>query len=142
MAETLQIEIVTPERLLVSDQATEVQVPGMSGYLGVLPGHAPLITELKSGEFSYRRPDGKIERLALHWGFSEILPDKVTVLAERAEKAADIDVEVAKRQQQMAEEQLKDPNANREEALRLIERAKTRLEVAGRHDSSMLNMVP
>jgi F-type H+-transporting ATPase subunit epsilon len=142
MADTLQIEIVTPERLLVSDQATEVQVPGMSGYLGVLAGHAPLITELKSGEFSYRRPDGKIERLALHWGFAEILPDKVTVLAERAEKAADIDVEVAKRQQQMAEEQLKDPNANREEALRLIERAKTRLEVAGRHDSSMLNMVP
>ena len=142
MADTLQIEIVTPERLLVSDQATEVQVPGMSGYLGVLPGHAPLITELKSGEFSYRRPDGKIERLALHWGFAEVLPGKVTVLAERAEKAADIDVEVAKRQQQMAEEQLKDPNANREEALRLIERAKTRLEVAGRHDSSMLNMVP
>jgi F-type H+-transporting ATPase subunit epsilon len=142
MADTLQIEIVTPERLLVSDQATEVQVPGMSGYLGVLPGHAPLITELKSGEFSYRRPDGKIERLALHWGFAEVLPDKVTVLAERAEKAAEIDVEVAKRQQQMAEEQLKDPNANREEALRLIERAKTRLEVAGRHDSSMLNMVP
>ncbi|HVH89202.1 MAG TPA: F0F1 ATP synthase subunit epsilon [Terriglobales bacterium] len=142
MAETLQIEIVTPERLLVSDQAMEVQVPGMSGYLGILPGHAPLITELRSGEFSYRRPDGKIERLALHWGFAEILPDKVTVLAERAEKAAEIDVEVAKRQQQMAEEQLKDPNANKEEALRLIERAKTRLEVAGRHDSSMLNMVP
>jgi len=142
MADTLQIEIVTPERLLVSDQATEVQVPGMSGYLGVLPGHAPLITELKSGEFSYRRSDGKIERLALHWGFAEVLPDKVTVLAERAEKAVEIDVEVAKRQQQIAEEQLKDPNANREEALRLIERAKTRLEVAGRHDSSMLNMVP
>jgi F-type H+-transporting ATPase subunit epsilon len=142
MAETLQIEIVTPERLLVSDQATEIQVPGMYGYLGILPGHAPLITELRSGEFSYRRPDGKIERLALHWGFAEILPDKVTVLAERAEKAGDIDVEVARRQQQMAEEQLKDPNANQEEALRLIERAKTRLEVAGRHDTSMLNMVP
>jgi len=142
MAEMLQIEIVTPERLLVSDQATEVQVPGMYGYLGILPGHAPLITELRSGEFSYRRPDGRIERLALHWGFAEILPEKVTVLAERAEKAGDIDVEVAKRQQQMAEEQLKDPNANQEEALRLIERAKTRLEVAGRHDSSMLNMVP
>ena len=124
MADTLQIEIVTPERLLVRDEATEIQVPGMYGYLGILPGHAPLITELKSGELSYRRSDGKIERLALHWGFAEVLPDKVTVLAERAEK------------------QLKDPNANQEEALRLIERAKTRLEVAGRHDSSILNMVP
>jgi len=142
MADTFQIEIVTPERLLVSDQATEAQVPAVSGYLGVLPGHAPLITELRSGEFSYRRPDGKVERLALHWGFAEVLPDKVTVLAERAEKASDIDVEVAKRQRRMGEEQLKDPNANKEEALRLIERAKTRLEVAGRHDTSILNMVP
>jgi len=142
LPDKLQIEIVTPERLLVSDEATEVQVPGISGYLGILPGHAPLITEVGSGEFSYRKPDGKVERLALHWGFAEVLPDKVTVLAERAEKASDIDVEVAKRQRQMAEEQLKDPNANQEEALRLIERAKTRIEVAGRHDTSMLNMIP
>jgi F-type H+-transporting ATPase subunit epsilon len=142
LPDKLQIEIVTPERLLVSDEAVEVQVPGVSGYLGILPGHAPLITELRSGEFSYRKPDGKVERLALHWGFAEVLPDKVTVLAERAEKASDIDVEVAKRQRQMAEEQLKDPNANQEEALRLIERAKTRIEVAGRHDSSILNMIP
>ena len=142
MAETIKLEIVTPERLLVSDQATELQIPGTSGYLGVLPGHAPLITELRSGEFSYRRPDGSIQRLAIHWGFAEVLPDKVTVLAERAEKATDIDVEVAKRQRQMAEEQLKNPEANQEEALRLIERAKTRLEVAGRQDNSLLNMIP
>ena len=142
MADTLQIEIVTPDRLLVSDQATEAQVPGISGYLGILPGHAPLITELGSGEFSYRRPDGSIQRLAIHWGFAEVLPDKVTVLAERAEKAAEIDVEGAKRQRQMAEDQMNDPNANREEALKLFERANTRLEVAGRHDNSMLNMVP
>ena len=142
MADVIQLEIVTPERMLVSEQVTEIQIPGTSGYIGVLPGHAPLITELRSGEFSYRRPDGSIQRLALHWGFAEVLPDKVTVLAERAEKASDIDVEVARRQQQMAEEQLKDPNANQEEALRLVERAKTRLEVAGRHDSSILNMIP
>src|SRR5579859_2260857 len=124
MADTIQLEIVTPEKLLVSDQATEIQIPGLSGYLGVLPGHAPLITELRSGEFSYRRPDGSIQRLAIHWGFAEVLPDKVTVLAERAEKAPDIDVEVAKRQRQMGEEQLKQPDANQEEALRLIERAR------------------
>jgi len=142
MADTIQLEIVTPERLLVSDQATELQIPGLSGYLGVLPGHAPLITELRSGEFSYRRPDGSIQRLAIHWGFAEVLPDKVTVLAERAEKASDIDVEVAKRQRQMAEEQLKSADSDKEEALRLIERAKTRLEVAGRNDNSLLNMIP
>jgi F-type H+-transporting ATPase subunit epsilon len=142
MADTIQLEIVTPERLLVNDQATELQIPGTSGYLGVLPGHAPLITELRSGELNYRRPDGSIQRLAIHWGFAEVLPNKVTVLAERAEKATDIDVEVAKRQRQMAEEQLKNPEADQTEALRLIERAKTRLEVAGRHDNSLLNMIP
>ena len=80
MADTFQIEIVTPERLLVSDQATEAQVPGTSGYLGILPGHAPLITELRSGELNYRRPDGSIERLALHWGFAEVLPDNLPML--------------------------------------------------------------
>ncbi|HEY0565106.1 MAG TPA: ATP synthase F1 subunit epsilon, partial [Terriglobales bacterium] len=125
MADTLDIEIVTPDRLLVSDKATEVQVPGLSGYLGVLPGHAPLITELRSGEFTYRKPDGTIERIALHWGFAEILPDKVTVLAERAEKAREIDVEAAKRELQGAEEQLQNPDADREQALRMIERANT-----------------
>ena len=97
---------------------------------------------MRSGELNYRRPDGSIERLALHWGFAEVLPDKLTVLAERAEKAADIDLEGAKKQEQMGEEQLKDPNANKEEALRLIERAKTRMTVAGRQDSSILNLVP
>jgi F-type H+-transporting ATPase subunit epsilon len=142
MADTLDIEIVTPDRLLVSDKATEVQVPGLSGYLGVLPGHAPLITELRSGEFSYRKPDGTIERIALHWGFAEILPDKITVLAERAEKAREIDVEAAKRELQGAEQQLQKPDADREQALRLIERANTQIEVASRNDGSMLNMVP
>jgi F-type H+-transporting ATPase subunit epsilon len=142
MVDTLEIEIVTPERLLVSDKATEVQVPGLSGYLGVLPGHAPLITELRSGEFTYRRPDGSVERIALHWGFAEILPDKVTVLAVQAEKAREIDVEAAKRELQGAEQQLQNPEADREQALRMIERANTQIEVGTRNDSSMLNMVP
>jgi F-type H+-transporting ATPase subunit epsilon len=143
MADTIQIEIVTPDKLLVSDQATEMQIPGTSGYLGVLPGHAPMITELRSGELSYRKPDGSIERLALHWGFAEILPDKVTVLAERAEKARDINVEVARQQKEAAEQRMRElQGEEREEALRLYERATTRLEVAGRTDASMLNMIP
>src|SRR5919205_1223363 len=109
MAESLQLEVVTPERLLVADAAAEIQIPGKTGYLGILPGHAPLITELTSGEISYKKPGGGIERLAVHWGFAEVLPDKVTVLAEVAERAADIDVEGAKKQREMGEEQLKDP---------------------------------
>jgi len=142
MADTFQIESDTPERLLVSEQAPEAQVTRTSGYLGILPGHRAAITELRSGELNYRPPAGSVGHLTLHWGFAEVLTDKLTVLAERAEKAADIDLEGAKKQEQMGEEQLKDPNANKEEALRLIERAKTRMTVAGRQDSSILNLVP
>src|SRR5438045_8948492 len=92
MADSLQFEVVTPERLLVADVAEEIQIPGKTGYLGVLPGHAPLITELTSGEISYKKPGGGIERLAVHWGFAEVLPDKVTILAEIAERAHEIEV--------------------------------------------------
>ena len=134
MAETLKIEIVTPERLLVSDQATEVQVPGLSGYLGILPGHAPLITELRSGEFNYRRPDGSIQRLAIHWGFAEVLPDKVTILAETAERAEEIDAKRAQEAKQRAESQLATNNTE-EDFQRTagdLKRADTRLEVAAK----------
>src|SRR5260370_41911953 len=91
MAETIQLEIVTPERQVVDDAAEEVTIPGKSGYLGVLPGHAPLITELSVGQISYKTA-GQIKRLAVAWGFAEVLPEKVTILAETAEKSAEIDV--------------------------------------------------
>jgi F-type H+-transporting ATPase subunit epsilon len=131
MAATFQLEIVTPERLLVSDAAAEVQIPGKSGYLGILAQHAPLITELGVGEISYRK-DGKTEHLAVAWGFAEVLPDKVTILAEIAERAEEIDVQRARRAKEQAEAQLKkgpqDPEyAHAEVAL---ERANTRLKVA------------
>src|SRR3954471_13802468 len=92
MADTFQVEIVTPERKVVDDRATEMQIPGKTGYLGILPGHAPLITELSVGEIGYRDEKGQIKRLAVAWGFAEVLPTKVTILAEVAERAEEIDV--------------------------------------------------
>ena len=142
MADALQIEIVTPEKLLVSDTAEEIQIPGLDGYLGVLPGHAPLISELTSGEISYRKPGGGIERLAVHWGFAEVLPNKVTILAEVAEYAREIDVERAKRLRESAEALLREhpSGPERERALRGIKQAETRLHVASHHD--LANLVP
>ena len=144
MAESLQVEVVTPERLLVNDAAAEIQIPGKTGYLGVLPGHAPLITELTSGEISYKKPGGGIERLAVHWGFAEVLPDKVTILAVVAEKAAEIDVARARQLRASAEALLREhpSGPEHERALRGLKQAETRLEVASKNDGYMANIVP
>ncbi len=131
MAETLQLEIVTPERLVEKDVVTEIQIPGKNGYLGILPGHAPLITELGIGEITYVA-DRATYRLAVAWGFAEVLPHKVTILAEVAEKAEEIDVERARRARERAEERLKSGSADVDfpRAANALERANTRLEVA------------
>jgi F-type H+-transporting ATPase subunit epsilon len=131
MAETFQLEIVTPEKMVVRDQAEEMQIPGKNGYLGILPGHAPLISELAVGEISYRN-GGTTHHLSVAWGFAEVLPDKVTVLAETAERADEIDVKRAQEAKQRAEERLKsgstDVDFNRAEIA--LQRAETRLDVA------------
>ena len=94
MADTFQLEIVTPEKLMVKEAAEEAQIPGMNGYLGILPGHAPLITELAVGVISYRA-SGETHNLAVAWGFAEVLPDKVTILAEAAEDFSGAELEEA-----------------------------------------------
>jgi F-type H+-transporting ATPase subunit epsilon len=138
MAETTQLEIVTPERLIVSAAAEEIEIPGKSGYLGILPGHAPLITELAVGEIAYRA-EGKVKRLAVAWGFAEVLPDKVTILTETAEKAEEIDVSRAQAAKQKAEEELRKagPEGNADAQARL-DRANTRIAVAGKANSQNL----
>lgn len=135
MAETIQLEIVTPERLVVNDAAEYIEIPGKTGYLGVLPGHAPLITELAVGEISYRNGN-QTKRVVVAWGFAEVLQNKVTILAETAEKAEEIDTaraEAAKRKAE-AELQKAGPEGN-EEAQAALERATARLEVAGKPKS-------
>jgi F-type H+-transporting ATPase subunit epsilon len=136
MADTFEFEIVTPEKLVVRDVAEEMQIPGKNGYLGILPGHAPLITELAVGEISYRN-QGYTHRLAVAWGFAEVLPSKVTVLAETAERADEINVRRAEEAKQRAEERLKsaDPNTDFDRAEQALQRADARLQVAGNSSS-------
>jgi len=105
---TLLLEIVTPERSLVREDVDEVQVPGSEGYLGILPGHTPLLASLKVGELWFRMGQEK-HYLAIAGGFVEVLPDRVTVLAQIAERAQDIDVTRAEAARKRAEERLARP---------------------------------
>ena len=132
MADTIQLEIVTPERLVVKDSVDDIQIPGVGGYLGILPGHAPLIAEISVGEISYHS-GGRLNRLAVAWGFAEVLPDRVTILAETAEKADEIDVQRAQAAKTRAEEEIrKAGTAGSPDAQAALDRAKTRIEVAGK----------
>ena len=133
---SFQLEVATPDRLVVSDEVTELVAPGSEGYFGVLPGHIPFITTLSIGELTYWR--GRDERhLAITWGYVEVLADKVIVLAETALRAEEIDAERARKSRERAEGRLKEwtggseaiDNTRAEAALR---RALTRLDVATR----------
>lgn len=132
MADSFQLEIVTPEKKVVDTAAEEVQIPGKNGYLGVLPGHAPLITELAVGEIKYLEPGSSEKLLAVAWGFAEVLPSKVTILAETAERPSEINVERARQAKDRAEKLLTsgDTNVDVDRALDALHRAETRLDVA------------
>jgi F-type H+-transporting ATPase subunit epsilon len=132
MAETIQLEIVTPERLVVNEAVEYIEIPGKTGYLGVLPGHAPLISELAAGELTYRMGN-QTKRVAVAWGFAEVLQTKVTVLAETAERAEEIDTARAEAAKKKAETELQKagPEGD-EEAQAALQRATARLEVAGK----------
>jgi len=131
MAETFEIEIVTPERVVERDQVTELQLPTPNGYIGVLAGHAPLITEVGIGEISYRA-DNVPYKIAVAWGFAEVLQNKVTILAETAERAEDIDLARAEKAKQRAEEHLhsSNPDTDFDRAQVALERAVSRIAVA------------
>jgi F-type H+-transporting ATPase subunit epsilon len=131
MSDTFQLEIVTPTRLLVKDAAEEAQIPGLSGYLGILPGHAPLLTELAVGVITYKA-SGSTQTLSVAWGFAEVLPDKVTILAEAAERPQEINVARAQQAKDRAEQRLKsnDPQMDYSRAEDALQRAENRLNVA------------
>lgn len=101
----LDLQVVTPDRLIVQEQVDEVEIPGAEGYFGVLPGHTPLLASLAVGELWYRKGQEKFY-LSLAFGFAEVLPDRVTILARLAERAEDIDVERAEQARRRAEERL------------------------------------
>jgi F-type H+-transporting ATPase subunit epsilon len=101
----IDLKIVTPDRLIVHEQVDEVEIPGAEGYFGVLPGHTPLLAALAVGELWYRKGPDKFF-LSLAFGFAEVLPDRVTILARLAERAEEIDVARAEAAKQRAEERL------------------------------------
>lgn len=104
----LTLEIVTPERPVVRETVDEVVLPGTEGEIGVLPGHTPLLTTLKVGPLWFRQGEQRMY-LAIAHGFAEVLPDRVTVLAQIAERAEEIDVTRAEAARQRAEERLVKP---------------------------------
>jgi F-type H+-transporting ATPase subunit epsilon len=140
--EAIQLVIVTPQRQLLRESVAEVQLPGANGYLGVLPGHAPLITELGIGELSYHDLSGKESaHLAIIRGFAEVLPDRVTVLAETAELAHEIDLARADAARARAEKRLAsgDTNIDWDRASVSLQRALIRIQVARKRRGAPVN---
>ena len=129
----LALEVVTPERPLVRETVDEVTLPGTEGELGVLPGHTPLLTTLKVGVLSYRKGDQRFY-VAVAQGFAEVLSDRVTVLAQVAERAEDIDVARAEGARQRAELRLAKPGpeTDAERARSAWTKATVRLQVAAK----------
>jgi F-type H+-transporting ATPase subunit epsilon len=130
----LRLEFVTPERAIAHEDVDEVELPGEEGYLGVLPGHAPLLAALKTGELWYRRGNEKTFAF-VDGGFAEVLPDRVSILAQVAERAEMIDEERAEAAKRRAEELLSTPHATELDFERVriaMMRAMMRLQVSRR----------
>ena len=128
----LKLTVVTPEKKVLESEADEVQLPGELGYLGILPGHTPLITLLKTGILSYRN-GGSAGALAISAGFAEVSNDVVTALADLAEDPAHIDVATAQTERAKATEELKTAGRDTMEEIRgRLELAEARLAVAKR----------
>ena len=128
----IDLQIVTPETMIVHQSVDEVEIPGTDGYFGVLPGHTPLLASLAVGELWYRVGQEKTY-LSIAFGFAEVLPDRVTILARLAERAEDIDVERAEAARKRAEELLAHarPDVDYESARIALMKSVARLHVVG-----------
>jgi F-type H+-transporting ATPase subunit epsilon len=133
LPEKIHLEIVTPEKHLFSGDVDSVTVPANTGYLGILPGHAPLLAELGIGEIEYKM-SGQVEFLFCSWGFLEVLPDRVVLLAQTAESGSDIDVKRAEEAKTRAEKMLesKSVDIDFDRAQLALMRAIARLDAAKR----------
>ena len=134
MADTFQLEVVTPVREVVREAATEAQIPAKGGYLGVLPGHTPLLSEMGIGELSYQ-VGGRRRYCTAMGGFVEVLGDRAIVLAEGAERAEEIDVARAQAARDRARKRLAtpiDPTIDWKRAEAALKRAEVRLQVAAK----------
>lgn len=138
----MELVVVTPSKQVLRLSVAEVQLPGAMGYLGALPGHAPLMTELGIGELSYHEASGKESaHLAVISGFAEVLPDRVTVLAETAEFAAEIDLARAEAAKVRAEQRLAtgDSNLDWDRASIALQRALIRIQVSRKYRGVPVN---
>ena len=136
LPESIELVVVTPERQLLRETVIEVTIPGLEGELGVLPGHAPLMTELGIGELTYRTATSSQQTsLAVVRGFAEVLPDRVTVLAETAERAEEIDVNRAEAARARAEKRLasNDTNIDWDRAIVALQRAVIRVQIVRKY---------
>jgi F-type H+-transporting ATPase subunit epsilon len=132
--DSIQLVVVTPVSQLLSEAVSEVQLPGADGYLGVLPGHAPLITELGIGELAYKTANGQTGLLAIIRGFAEVLPQRVSVLAETAERPEDIDLNRAQQALKRAQELIaKGGDIDWDRASASLQRALVRIQVVSKH---------
>jgi F-type H+-transporting ATPase subunit epsilon len=137
LPEKIELQVVTPERHILSEEVDSLELPAKDGYMGVLPGHAPLITELGVGILTYHK-GGETRYLTAMYGYAEVLPDRVIVLAEIAERAEEIDVARARTALERAKSE--SPKAGSTEAEwdqsnARIQRAETRLQAASRSGS-------
>lgn len=133
MADTLHLQVATPERLFVDEQVTQAELPGKNGYMGILPGHAALLSALGAGVLTYQGGGGS-HVLAIAGGFVEVFDNNVRVLADRAELPQDIDTGKAQRELEQANEALRhaDSEAAVETTSNAVQAAQARLEAAGR----------
>ena len=129
---SIELQIVTPDKRLVREQVDEVEIPGTEGYFGVLPGHTPMLASLAVGEMWYRKGQEKTF-LSLAYGFAEVLPDRVTILASLAERAEDIDIARAEEAKRRAEARLvQAKDIDYERARTALMKSLARLQVASR----------
>ena len=145
LPESIELVIVTPERQLLRQTVVEVTLPGGDGCLGVLPGHAPLITELGIGELTYHaKGASEAGPLAIISGFAEVLGDRVTVLAEMAERPEEIDLTRAEEAKRRAEQRLasasSDPSVDWARAAVALQRSLIRIQVARKRHSAPVSM--
>src|SRR3954469_20477814 len=129
---SIELQIVTPDKLVLRESVDEVEIPGSEGYFGVLPGHTPMLASLAVGELWYRQGQEKTY-LSIAFGFAEIQPDRVTILARLAERSDEIDVERAAAARARAEQRLASTQQNAvdyERARTALEKSLSRLNVA------------
>ena len=136
MRRTFQLDVVTPDRTVMSEPVISLVAPGVEGYLGVLAGHAPLVTELETGALTYRQPDGEERTIAVAGGFMEVGRERTTVLADTAERVEEIDVERARRAYEQLRQQVVHPvegydEARANEIQKSLRRAANRLKLGG-----------